>query len=145
MSDSVSDEGGSDETSEPSFSITQMFEEMLPYYISIGMTPAEYWDGDSTLVRAYREADKRRWHMKNVEMWLQGRYIYDAVMRLIPSLQAFKPKEPIPYLEEPIPLTEEEYKERQIREQKKKQEALKAYMQSFVKKQNKNKEDKEDG
>lgn len=144
LSDSVSEEGGSDETSESPFSIVKLFDDLLPYYISIGMTPDEYWNGDPSLVRAYREAEKRRLRQKNYELWLQGRYVYDAVMRLIPSLQMLKPREPLPYLEEPLPLTQEEYEARLVREQKKKQEALRAYMQSFVKNNKKN-EDEKDG
>lgn len=133
--------GGSGETSESPFSIAKMIDDCFPYYLSIGMSYDEYWNGDPSLVRAYREAEKLRVEQKNRELWLHGRYIYEGIACLIPAFNQWKPKNPIPYMDEPYALTEEEWEKRQIREQKKKQEELRNYMMSFVKK----KEEKKDG
>ena len=58
---------------------TQIFEECFPFYLAIGMSYAEYWEGDPILARYYRKA----YHIKQEEInnnaWLQGMYIYDAV------------------------------------------------------------------
>ena len=58
---------------------TEVFEECFPFYLAIGMSYAEYWEGDPELVQYYRKA----YHIKQEEInnnaWLQGMYIYDAV------------------------------------------------------------------
>ena len=58
---------------------TEVFEENFPFYLAIGMSPAEYWTGDSTLVRYYRKAYLIRQENENNNAWLQGLYVYDAI------------------------------------------------------------------
>jgi hypothetical protein len=58
---------------------TEIFEESFPFYLAIGMSFAEYWSGDSTLVRYYRKAYLIKQDEINNSAWLQGLYIYDAV------------------------------------------------------------------
>ena len=58
---------------------TQVFEECFPVYIAIGMSYAEYWAGDPSLVQYYRKAYKIRQEEFNQNAWLQGLYVYDAV------------------------------------------------------------------
>ena len=58
---------------------TQVFDECFPFYLAIGMSYAEYWTGDSTLVRAFRKAYQIKQEEINNTAWLQGLYIYDAV------------------------------------------------------------------
>lgn len=135
--------GGSEDTESPLF-ISKMFEECFPYYMSIGMTYDEYWNGDPSLVRAYRKAEDIRQHMKNQDMWLQGRYIYDAIIRLIPSFNPLKPKDPIEYMDEPYPISEKDVRERELREQKRKQEAIRNKMMAFAAAYN-NKKNEEQG
>ena len=38
---------------------TEVFEECFPYYLAIGMSSAEYWEGDPSLARYYRKAHHR--------------------------------------------------------------------------------------
>lgn len=123
-------EGVSDE--DAPLSISKMLDDCFPYYLSLGMTYEQYWDGEPRLVIAYRKAEDMRSHRKNWEMWMNGRYTYDAIMRLIPSLNMWKPKEPIEYIEEPYPLTRKEYEERIAREERKKQEEIRAKMLAFA-------------
>lgn len=123
---------GDSETSESPFPFSDVFEDAFPYYLSMGMSYKEYWFGDPSLVVAYRKAEDIRSHRKNWEMWMNGRYVYEAVMRLIPSLQLLKPREPMEYMNEPYPLTKEEYEERLQREEKKKQEEIKAKMKALA-------------
>lgn len=129
--DSKEHEGVSDEEETP-FLICKMFDDCFPYYLSLGMTYEQYWDGPPRLVVAYRKAEEIRSHRKNWEMWMNGRYTYDAVMRLIPSLQLVKPREPIEYISEPYPLTRKDYEERLEREEKRKQEEIKAKLMAFA-------------
>lgn len=48
------------------------------------MTYDQYWYGDVSMVKAYREADKLRQERMNTEAWLQGMYIYDLLTRACP-------------------------------------------------------------
>lgn len=119
--------GGSDETESPLF-ISKMFDDLFPYYLSIGMTYEQYWLGDPELVRMYRKAEEIRAHRRNNELWTQGRYVYDAIMRLVPSLNALKPKEPIEYMDEPYPMTRKEYENMIKRKERKKMEEMRNKM-----------------
>lgn len=93
----------------PRYSYEEAFEQQFPYYLSIGMTEAQYWDGDCELVTHYRKAEEMRRERVNQEMWLQGMYIYDAISRLSPILHAFAKKgaKAEPYVSEPYPITQE--------------------------------------
>lgn len=97
-----------------------MFDEAFPYYLSIGMTYAQFWEMDPALVRYYRQADALRLERKNLELWLQGRYVYDAVCCASPLLQAFAEKgtKALPYTKEPYPLTGSPEKKEAVQEKK---------------------------
>ena len=58
---------------------TEIFEESFPFYLAIGMSFAEYWEGDCSLARYYRKAYQIKQEEFNNNAWLQGVYIYDAV------------------------------------------------------------------
>lgn len=133
--DAVANEGDSDKSESP-FLIAKMLDDCFPYYLSIGMTYDEYWYGDPSLVVAYRKAEDIRTHRKNWEMWMNGRYVYDAIIRLIPSLNMWKPKEPIEYMKEPYPLTRKEYEEMVKKEEKKRQDEMREKLKAFAIAQN---------
>lgn len=101
------------------------FIQQFPYYLSIGMTDKQYWDGDCALVKYYREAEKLRRERVNQEAWLQGMYIYDGLSRISPILQAFAKKgtKAQPYVEQPYPLTRKRAEE--IEEKKEQEKANK--------------------
>lgn len=144
--DSKTNDGGSSDDGESPFLVAQMLEDCFPYYLSLGMSYDEYWYGDPNMVVAYRKAEEIRSHRRNWEMWMNGRYTYDAIMRLVPSLNMWKPKEPIDYIEEPYPLTRKEYEERMQREEKRKQEEMREKLKAFAMRQNaKKKEEQENG
>lgn len=82
------------------------FEELCGYYMSLGMSFHDYWDGDSTMTRYYRESGDFKLEQKNMSLWLLGFYIYEAVLDASPVLNGMsKRKKPFPYRESPIPLT----------------------------------------
>ena len=125
VSSSLSATGGSElNSSAPSFTYTDRFYEVFPYYLAIGMTYDEFWNGDCTLTKYYRKADEIRKERRNEELWLQGMYIYEALCDVSPVLHAFAKKgtKPQPYAEKPYAITEaqhrraEEEKERRIAE-----------------------------
>lgn len=82
---------------------------MLPYYLSIGMTASEFWDGDVWLAPAYRKAYDLKRREKNFFCWLNGQYVYTAIGHMSPALNALaKDHKPVPYLDRPFPLSQEE-------------------------------------
>ena len=85
------------------------FEELCGYYMSIGMSYRDYWDGDSTMVKYYRQADELRKERRNAALWLQGIYFYEALLNASPVLNPLSSrKKPFPFRDSPIPLTEAE-------------------------------------
>jgi hypothetical protein len=81
------------------------------------MTEEQYWDRDSELVIYYRKANELKQDRRNQEMWLQGRYIYEALGAISPLLHAFAKNgtKAQPYLSEPYSLSkaQDERKEEQ--------------------------------
>ena len=95
---------------------TEAFISLLPAYMAIGMTPAEFWQGPPYLAAAYREAEEMRRHERNYGYWMQGAYIYDTLLRVAPVFQASMSKhkvEPEKYIDQPYPLTQKEADARQ--------------------------------
>lgn len=86
-----------------------MFFNAFPYYMAMGMSYEEYWNGPPYLVCAYRKA----WEMKRKNdewaRWRQGDYFYNALLCAAPVLKPFvKESKPGKYPDQPWPLTEEE-------------------------------------
>ena len=111
------DDLGESEPSEPP-TLAEIFTQAFPYYLAMGMTYDEFWHGAPSLVRAYRKAQDMKRHEKNYELWMQGRYIFEA-LRCAPLLVGFPEKGyKVPsgagYPEQPYPLTEQEAQEREI-------------------------------
>lgn len=111
----------------------EKFEELCPYYLSLGMTYADYWDGDAAMVKAYRQKDEYVRERENFNFWLQGMYIYEALLDVSPVLRPFaKNAKPQPYRSEPVPInlrqTEEMKKRENERKLKNGKEAMMAMM-----------------
>ena len=108
---STTEEGGR-QGSPSLFTYTEKFYELFPYYLAIGMTPEQYWDGDCTLTKYYLKAEEIRTEKRNQELWLQGMYVYEAICDASPVLHAFAKKgtKPIPYSAKPYPLNEKQSK-----------------------------------
>ena len=66
-------------TTRPEKTNTEILEECFPFYLAIGMSYAEYWDGDPVLAQYYRKAYRIKQEEINNNAWLQGLYIYDAM------------------------------------------------------------------
>ena len=95
-------------------------QDYLPMYLEAGMTYEQYWDGDVEMVIGYRKALDRRREWQNQMLWLQGRYVYEALHAIMPAL-SIKTKEQIkPYIEEPFPITAKAVREKRERDERKK-------------------------
>lgn len=136
--------GGGGQTAPFSDSYTKTFYNVFPYYLSIGMTSEQYWDGDPTLPKYYREADELRRKRRNEDMWLQGMYIYEALCDVSPVLNAFAKKgtKPSPYPSYPYSVTAKDRAEEKKLKEKRAGEKAKRYMESIMAKTNKRFESK---
>ena len=121
-------------SSSSSFTYTEKFYELFPYYLSIGMTPEQYWEGDCTLVKYYRKAEELRNDKRNQELWLQGMYIYEVICDIAPVLHAFAKKgtKPTPYSEKPYPLNNKQVKRDEEEKQRKLAEKGKRFMEAMA-------------
>lgn len=106
MSDwsSETEGGGGDRRPAALFAHSPKFYEVFPYYLAIGMTEDQYWDRDCELVRHYRRAAQIRQELADQQAWLQGAYVYEAVLDAAPVLHAFAKRgaKPLPYRKEPF-------------------------------------------
>ena len=127
-------EGGGQDGSLPHFTYTERFYEMFPYYLSIGMTPEQYWDGDCTLVKYYRKAEELRNEKRNQELWLQGMYIYEAICDVSPILHAFAKKgaKPHPYPTKPYAISEKQIRQEREEKERKLAEKGKRFMEAMM-------------
>ena len=112
-----------------------VFKNACPYYLSIGMTYEQFWDGDVCAHKAFREAEKLRWQKKNQELWLQGAYIYEALLDVTPYLKAFSKSRPKKYIKEPFDLFKEQEDAREEREARERYERIKEKVAAFAKAQ----------
>lgn len=119
-------------------SYAERFEAEFPRYLSIGMTAAEYWGGDCTLVKPYRQAQRLREEREDALAWLQGRYIYDALRMVSPLFHDFVKGTPKaePYMEKPYWELEKERRKKET-EERMRQNGL-AFMLAYAEKFNKN-------
>lgn len=113
-------------------SYTEQFEEQFPYYLSIGMSYEQFWEGDCWLPKQYVEAYKLRVRRDNEQAWLIGRYVYDAICAVSPILHAFAKNgtQAHPYLERPYPSSMEEVREREIQRMKDAAEGFRALVEA---------------
>ncbi len=127
-------EGGGGSAPAPHLRSSETFWQKFPYYLSIGMTEDQYWNGDCALPKYYREAEKLRRERFNQEAWLQGMYIYDSMLRVAPVLRAFVKKgtKPKPYVEEPYSISPKTEKEVQTSKEKKTAQKGKVYMEAYM-------------
>ena len=106
---------------------------MCPYYMSLGMSYHDYWDGDNCMTKYYREADELRKERRNSEMWLQAAYIYEALLDASPVFNPLSKKnKPFPFRSEPIPITAAGSKQSEERRKKKQLEDGKAAMRVMM-------------
>jgi hypothetical protein len=110
----------------------ETFEQLCPYYMSIGMSYDEFWNGDVHMVKAYRKAYELSRRRQNELLWMQGLYVRDALISTVGNMFAGKGSAKQHYPEKPYPITEDQVAEQRERERKAKEERMKAQFASFV-------------
>ena len=67
----------------------EIFDELFPHYLLMGMTPEQYWDGESCLKPAYRKAYRLRieneQRLADQNNWYMGQYLIRA-LQCVPLL-----------------------------------------------------------
>ena len=111
---------------------TEIFEECFPFYLAIGMTSSEYWEGDPKLTQYYRKAYKLKQEEFNNNAWLQGMYFYDALSTALHNALRGKNTQARDYTKQPYDFKQKETPEKEA-EIAEKQAA--AWMESFVQSQ----------
>lgn len=96
--------------------------------MSIGMTYAEFWDGDVSMVRTYRKAEELQRRRQNEMFWWNGIYVREALLSTVGNMLSGKNATPIEYPAEPHPITEEQIWEKKEQERKVMEERIKADM-----------------
>ena len=96
---------------------------MFPYYLSIGMSYEQFWDGEPRLAVAYRKAEELRRRRMNEELWLNGVYTAEALASTVGNMFSKRKHQ---YPSEPKPITKIEVEERRERERRAKVEQIKA-------------------
>lgn len=112
-------------------SYSQIFEECCPFYLSIGMSSAEYWDGDNDLPRYFRKAYKMKQEQMNREAWMHGLYVYDAVVSAMSHLNQNKSSHKN-YASEPYSFTKEDIARDNERKVEEAEARAEVWMKSWV-------------
>lgn len=123
----------------------EVFHDTFPHYLAMGMSAADFWDGDSWLARDYREAFRIR--IENEERlsdraaWRMGEYMRSALGSVPLIVNGFKPKgvQLGTYPDKPFLEKYEEQKKEEAKKQnaEKQQQLAMAVFQAFTEKMNK--------
>ena len=106
------DPGGGSGGRPPVFSYANFFDKMCPQYMAMGLSYEDFWYGDPEKAKFVREAFVYSQEVRNREMWIMGRYVYDAIFANSPVLRAFSSaSSPNSYTSEPYPITNRTLKE----------------------------------
>ena len=112
---------------------TEIFEECFPFYLAIGMSFAEYWEGDPKLAQYYRKAYQIKQDEINNNAWLQGMYIYDAVSTAVYNALRGKNSKSRDYAKQPYEFRNNTKSEAEkAKEVEIEQEKAAAWMENFV-------------
>ena len=90
------------------------------------MTIEQYWKGDPYLAVVYRDVDTRRRVDINQFLWLEGRYVYEAVQAVMHNAFSKKGTKPLHYPDEPYRITPETEEEKKAKAEAERQKAIKS-------------------
>lgn len=88
--------------------MTSLFNKLCPLYMALGMSYDEFWNQEPEraqfYLKAYRLKSRIQREKDDVNIWKQGVYDYEALIRVSPILHAFSKKgtKPLPFPEQPI-------------------------------------------
>ena len=115
---------GDGEITSPQKTFTEIFDEMFPIYLAMGMTWTQFWIDEPELAVAYRKSETIKRRRKNEELWLEGIYVAEALSATVGNM--FSKGQKHQYPAEPFPITADEQQERREREERNRMERMKA-------------------
>lgn len=122
-----------DELSTQNKSYTEIFKEVLPFYISIGMSIDQFYNQDVTLATVYRRAYDIKNERDNNQLWLQGMYIYDAISTSIYNAFCRKAgQQAASYASKPYPINEKQLKDDHESTVERERVKAKVWMENWV-------------
>ena len=149
MGDRLTEEKQSKQTSP--YPYGDIFDELFPHYLLMGMTPEQYWDGESGWKKAFREAYRMRMEneqkLADQQNWYMGQYIM-CVLQSVPLLVGgvnVKPSTKLPdYPDKPFLERLEAEKKEEVRKKKEEDQSrlAMAMFQAMITKFNKNVEER---
>ena len=71
------------------------------------MSADEFWHGNPRLAEAYREAEEIRRDNRDLSQWLEGRYVYEALLAASPAFREISKGINHPYPAKPLLFDEE--------------------------------------
>lgn len=115
----------------------EICENLCPDYLAMGMTLDEYWNGDPEYAVFVRKSFQLKQKQTNYQLWLQGAYIYEALLDVSPMFHdLIKDPKPIPYAKEPYALTETDKQERERNEAEEQDKKNQATIRAWVERVN---------
>ncbi len=97
--------------------MSDMLDRVCAYYMAIGVSFDEFWNGDYTQLKYRIEANRLMLEERNREMWIQGMYVYDAVTTAMYNANRGK-KPQKEYMDKPIRITKPSEEEKEAEAQK---------------------------
>lgn len=99
-----------------------IFDELFPHYLLMGMTPEQYWDGEYGLKTAYKKAYRIRieneQRITDRNNWYMGQYIMAAIQAvplIVPGINMKKGASLPDYPDKPFLERYEEQKKEEVR------------------------------
>ncbi len=117
---------------------TSVFEAVCPYYMSIGVSYHDFWDGNFEICKYAQQAEKLRKKRRNQDAWWNSIYTFRALCDASVLFHDFVDKKPeLKFSTEvPLPLSMEEAEEQQKAKREREMEAFSAQMEAFAKAHN---------
>lgn len=102
-----------DTQKEEKLSPSKLFEKVCPYYMSIGVSYHDFWDGEFDICKYARKADEINQGNKNREQWWQAVYIFRMMLDASPAFNVFNSgdKNITLSVDRPFPITQKEIDE----------------------------------
>lgn len=120
------------EENHPQKKLTNLFQELFPSFLAIGMTYDQFFNDDVYLVKYYINAEILKNKKKNEEMWLQGLYIYNALTVVNFNINKKKHEKQMNYPSKPYDLRNEDIQKSKELRKKEEQAKAEVWLNNFV-------------
>lgn len=138
--------GGAELTSDPPAasndekSLSELLDELCPYYMSMGVPYDLFWYGDYCQLKYYVRKHELELEQKNQELYLSGAYSFEAFISALANLHFDgKHHKPVSYIEKPFDIfkkkteeSKEKTEEEQYEENMKIVKQLKDWTESYM-------------